>query len=143
MIRPAVLADVPRLVEMGHAFINSSQYDGRLADNPAQMAAMAAHLIESDQGLLLVADRGGALVGMIGVLRFDHHLSAEPIAGEVFWWVEPAFRGCGVRLMKRAEQWAKAAGAVRMQMVSPAPQVGQMYERLGYHPIEVAYERTL
>lgn len=142
-MRPATVADVPRLVEMGRAFLASTIYHGRLAENPAQMDALARHLIASDDGTVIVADHAGEVVGMIGMLAFPHHLSAERIAGEVFWWVEPAHRGCGVRLMKHAEQWAKAVGAVRMQMIAPSPDVASLYQRLGYTPIEVAYERTL
>lgn len=143
MIRVATAADIPRLIEMGTHFMAETSYGKRLGNNPDQMATIGAQLIENEQGVLFVAEQDGELVGMIGALCFAHHISGERVAAEVFWWVEPSFRGCGVRLMKRAEQWAKAAGAVRFQMVSPSPEVGALYERMGYEPIEVAYERAL
>jgi GNAT superfamily N-acetyltransferase len=142
-IREATAADVPRLVEMGRRFRAESAYALRLADNPAQMATMAEYLIASDNGLVLVVERDGLLVGMIGVLVFPHPLSGALTAGEVVFWVEPEHRGYGVRLMRRAEQWAIARGATTMQMVSPTPEVGQFYARLGYHALEVAYEKEL
>lgn len=142
MIRDATAADVPRIVEMGQRFLRESHYAGVLSENPAQMASTAAWLIAEDAGFVAVDERG-ALVGMIGALLFRHHFSGELIAGEVFWWVEPASRGGGIRLMRRAEAWARARGAQRMQMIAPDAQVGQLYARLGYDPIEVAYERAL
>lgn len=143
MIREATLDDVSQLLEMGKHFLAQTAYGHRLGTNVEQMAKTAVALIDQDNGVVFVVAQGTALLGMIGVLRFQHHLSGEPVAAEVFWWVEPEARGVGVRLMKRAEAWAKAHGAVRFQMVSPEPKVGQLYERMGYQAIEVAYERTL
>lgn len=128
---------------MGRRFIESSHYRAIVPDNPDQLRTTAAGLITSESGFVAVDDRDGTLVGMIGILLFPHHLSGERIAGEVFWWVEPERRGGGVRLMKRAEAWAKDHGAVRMQMIAPSAPVGALYARLGYAPVEIAYERAL
>jgi len=142
-IREATLADVPALVAMGADFLHTTSYARLVADNPAQMDRLARQLIASDDGLLLVAD-AGALVGMIGVLVFPHHLSGERIAGELFWWVDPTVRGAlGVRLLRQAEGWAVTRGATALQMVAPDRRVGVLYERLGYAPIETAYQRRL
>ena len=142
MIREATGADVPRIVEMGQRFLTVTPYRDLMRGNPETMAATVTGLLATPQGLVLVAERDGALVGMIGVLIFPHHVSGEWTAGELFWWMEPGARGGGVRLLKRAEAWAHARGAVRMQMIAPDEQIGQMYARLGYAPIEVAYERV-
>lgn len=149
VIREATHHDVPALVAMGLRFRNATVYATRLAENPEQMAALGRHLIDSEDGLLLVADRGGEPIGMMGVLVFAHHLSGARTAGEVFFWVEPAHRGYGIRLLRRAEQWAKARGATTMQMIAPVvvddpdQDVGPLYARVGYHALEVAYEKTL
>lgn len=144
-LRPATLEDLPRLVAMGQHFLQATPYRSLIADNPAQMTALATMLITDANGLLLVADGGGALVGMIGLLVFSHHLSGERIAGEVFWWVEPQQRGTvGIRLLRAAEQWAKDQRVVTVQMVGPTTgRAGLIYERLGYAPIEVAYQRRI
>lgn len=143
-IREATLEDVPQLVTMGHQFLTQTAYQGRIADNPDAMAAMAIRLIEQSDGLLLIAEQDGDAVGMIGFLCFAHHLSGERIAAEVFWWVSPDVRGSlGIRLLKRAEQWAKAQGVSTIQMVAPTERVGLIYQKLGYEPVERAYQRTL
>lgn len=142
MIRHATLADVPRLVEMGRRF-HAEAYQDTLAENPTQMAVMARRLITDEHGVIFVAETDGRLVGMIGMLVYAHHLSAEWTAGEVMWWIEPEARGSGVRLLKAAEAWARDQGAQKIQMIAPNARVGTLYTRLGYVPIEVAYQKAV
>ncbi|MDQ3170236.1 MAG: GNAT family N-acetyltransferase [Acidobacteriota bacterium] len=144
MMRKATSDDVPRLVEMGHRFLSSTSYAGAIADNPDQMAATASMLIEHPHGCVLVAENEAhALVGMLGAIVYAHHISGESVCGEVFWWVEPEHRGVGVRLLRAIETWATGKGALKMQMIAPTPDVCVLYERLGYAPVETAYQRTL
>lgn len=141
-IREATEADVSRLVEMGQRFRNETVYQSRVPENTDQMEALTRQLIASDAGLLLVADREGALVGMLGALLFPHHISGRLTGGELFFWVEPEHRGHGVRLVKQAERWARARGAVAMQLIAPTADVEVLYQRLGYTRLEVAYEKS-
>ncbi len=80
---------------------------------------------------------------MIGLVLYPHHLSGEWTAGEVFWWVEPEARGEGLQLMKQAEAWARGRGAAAIQMIAPSTQVGVIYRRYGYAPIETTYSKRL
>jgi GNAT superfamily N-acetyltransferase len=141
LIRAATSADVPRVVEMGLRFRRETNYQRHIAENPAALANMAALLVNA--GGLLVSERERRIVGMIGFYLFPHFLSGEQIAGEVCWWVEPEFRGEGIKLLRAAETAARAAGAVRMQMIAPTNQVATIYQRCGYEFIEAAYQRTL
>lgn len=141
MIRPAEPRDVAALVAMGGTFLRSTAYAALIADNPAQMHALASHLIDADNGVVLVADHDGELTGMIGVLVTPHHLSGEPTAMEAFWWSTTP--GDGLRLLKASERWARAQGAVAMQMVAPDDRVGALYARMGYALIERGYLRRL
>jgi GNAT superfamily N-acetyltransferase len=141
MIRLAAEPDIPRLVEMGRRFREETGYRAHIAENPAKMAQLAAQLAAN--GGLLVSERDGRLVGMLGYILFDHFLSGEMVAGEVFWWVEPEHRGAGVRLLIEAERRARAAGASRMQMIAPTDKVGQFYQRVGYEYVESAYQKNL
>jgi GNAT superfamily N-acetyltransferase len=150
VIREATLADVPRIVAMGTRFIQETAYADRIGVHPEQMTAFVTRLITSDTpGMLasaiFVLEREGAVVGMIGLAVLPHFMSGEVIGSEMFWWVEPdARKGIGgVRLLKRAESWAKDHGAVRMHMIAPNAAVAKFYEAVGYHALEVAYERSL
>jgi GNAT superfamily N-acetyltransferase len=142
-IRPATLADVPRLVAMGRAQL-AATYGDAVADNPAQLEAVATQLVTMPAGAVFVAERDGAVVGMIGLVEFVHHLSGLPTVGEVMWWVDPAARGGGLALLRRGEQWARAQGARVLQVAAPqGTTVGTLYARRGYAPVETTYQRTL
>jgi len=143
MIRRAVASDRDAVVDLGLRFLRETAYAGRIAENVGQMESLADALIGSDRTVIVVAELDGALVGMIGMVANAHHISGEPIAGEVMWWVNPESRGIGVRLLRAAEQWAREQGAVKVHMIAPDAQVGELYQRLGYEAIETTYQRSL
>lgn len=143
MIREATHRDIPHLVEMGGKFIRSSTYYSRLADNPQARKDLLKRLIESSDGEVFVSERDGCITGMIGVAAYVHPWAGEYVAGEVFWWVDPAERGHGVRLLKRAEEWMDAKGCTRAQMVAPNERVAKVYERLGYVKLEECWQKDL
>lgn len=142
MIRQAELADIPRIVEMGQRFRNEI-YRDLLADNPVQMRAFAERLVSNSDSVILVSEHNARVVGMIGMMGFDHMLSAERIAGEVAWWVDPESRGEGRRLVLSAEEWAIENGAVKVQMVAPNLRVGNVYRRMGYAQMEIGYQKNV
>ncbi len=141
--REATIEDIPRMVRMGQRFRAESIYASRLHDSPEHMAALGARLIGSADGICYVIDRDGQLTGMIGMLVFAHHFSGERTAGELFFWVEPEHRGQGLRLLKAAEAWARDQRATTIQMIAPTQDVEVLYQRVGYHKLEVAYEKEL
>lgn len=142
MIRFATLEDVPALVEMGKRFLRESPYHAFLAENPARMYELIAGLIEGSGGVL-VSSMGDKITGMLGYILHNHFISGEPMAGEVFWWVEPEYRGQGIRLLHAVEAAAHKAGATKIQMIAPNERVGALYARLGYSPVETTFQRTL
>ena len=143
-VRIATHADVPTIVAMGQVFLGDTAYRQMYLENVDQMRALATRIIEIPTGdFLLETTAAGTTVGMLAVIIFDHFISGQRAAGEVVYWVEPTARGCGVRLLKAAERWAKAQGAAFIQMVSPTPRVDQLYLRLGYAPVERLFQRPL
>lgn len=142
-IRPAIRADVPRLVAMARAQL-AATYGDAVADNPGQLEATVTLLVTTPAGAVFVADLDGAVVGMIGLVIAPHHCSGLLTAGEVMWWLDPAARGGGRALLARAERWAAEAGARVIQMTAPAgdqgDRVGRLYTRRGYRAIETSYQ---
>jgi ribosomal protein S18 acetylase RimI-like enzyme len=143
-IRPATLDDVPAAVRMGLAF--RAAYAPHLRENPEQMARIATYLLDAPHALLVAVRPGGAVCGMLGLLIFDHPLSGDRTAGELFWWADPDARnaGAGLLLLDAAEQHARAHGAVTMQMIALAtnPTVTELYARRGYVARDQVFERT-
>jgi GNAT superfamily N-acetyltransferase len=141
MIRPAVTSDIPRLVEMGQRFRAESSYNEYLSDNPEKMAELGTTLIAHNG--ILVSQRNDKLVGMLGIVLHSHFISGERMAGEVFWWVEPEYRGEGIKLVSETEKRARMAGAKHIQMVAPNDQVGNVYRRMGYQFVESTFQKAL
>lgn len=142
-VRLATLADVPTLTAMGQTFL-SSLYAGLLADNPAALATLASTLIGRDDSVVFVADDPHAgVVGMIAMMVYAHPMSGERVASELFWWVEPAHRGIGVKMLRQAQLWATARDAVLLQMIAPTPDVAAFYTRLGFQPVETTFLKRL
>jgi GNAT superfamily N-acetyltransferase len=140
-IRLAREDDIPCMVDMGMRFNEQSTYRAHLKVSRDRVALLGKQLI--DAGGLLVSERNGQVVGMIGFVVFPHFMSGETVAGEVFWWVEPGHRGDGLRLLKEAERRARQAGAKSMQMIAPTEQVAKVYERMGFRYVESSYQRAL
>jgi GNAT superfamily N-acetyltransferase len=149
-IRPATLADVPTLVELGSRFLASSVYGAHFRENPAQIADLATMLVTHDDGVVFVADEHGAILGAIGMWVCAHVWTGDRTAGELFWFVDAQARGSiGIGLFRAAEAWAVTTGAHSMQMVSPAVQEGEadrvaaIYQRSGFVPLERGWVRAL
>jgi RimJ/RimL family protein N-acetyltransferase len=141
IVRDAVREDLPRLVEMGRNFREGSSYDSKLADNPEKMYQLGETLL-AQKGLLLM-ERGGEVVGMLGFLIHSHFISGDIMAGEVFWWVEPSHRRDGVRLLKEMMRRGRAAGAKYIQMVAPNDKVANFYRRMGMSFVESTFQMEL
>lgn len=146
VIRRATVADVDRIVQMGERFIATTTYRDLIVPHPPSMALFVEALLSGKVGLdsvIFVDDRGGELVGMIGLFAYIHPMSNQLEAIECFWWQEPEHRGSGVRLLRAAEAWAKEARAVTLRMIAPTPAVERLYERLNYRRVEASYARGL
>jgi len=141
MIRPATVEDVPRLVELGRAFLRTPPYAGLFADAPDVLATLIQTLITGPASTVLVIDQADLVVGAIGLLVAPHFASGEALASEVFWYMDPQYRGAGVRLLRAGEHWAAASGAVGVAMVAPDDRLGAVYERWGYQLMERSYLR--
>ena len=145
MIREADRSDVPAILQMAERLCAQSDFQRGVVFNERQAQAMTDRLVpSSDDGVLLLAIRDQAPIGMLGVLRYPHLLSGEWLAAEVCWWVDPQARGtAGVALLTAAEQWATDHRAHALQMVAPTEAFGHLYARRGYQAHGTLYERTL
>ena len=128
---------------MGTRWVHEGPYAAHITPRPEPMAKLAPLLIEADHGMVWVSECDGAIVGMLGVVGTFHPYSGEPVMSEMFWYVEPEHRGQGVRLLKIAEDWARANGIADSIMISPSEKVSNFYEKLGYRLLETQYIKRL
>lgn len=150
-IREAQLADVPRLIEMGAAFLADSIYGQLFPNTPIERIDQIVGYVLA-HGVAIVAETTPAegaradLIGMIGLLPYEHPLSGGYCVEEVAWWVEPAARTArvGLELLAAAETWATRKGATLLKVAAPASSdVGRFLEHRDYQPAETAFVKVL
>lgn len=142
-IRRIVEDDVPAIVTMARTFLASPDYRAAIVADSRQLETLTRSWLSSEDKACWIAESFGKPVGMMAMMSFVHPMSGEPVASEVVWWVEPASRGIGMRLLHTAEAWAKARGATSLIMIAPNPRVGAFYERVGFSLVEMSYQRSL
>lgn len=138
---------MPDLIRMGRDFYESTERAGIIPFCPASAEATARLLM--DQGIVLVAEFEGYVIGMLGLLLAPSLMNhAYRVASEVMWWVDTdaRFSGAGMRLIRAAEREARKAGASEISMVrlDDSPRAAELvYLRLGYRPAEHSYTKVL
>lgn len=146
-IREATSDDVVGIVSMGTRFAESVYGPELLKIDPTRLASLVENCIQSDAGLVLVAQRqnSGDLLGVLGLILHEQPMSGEPIAAEIVWWMDPEARGgfTAIRMLKTGEAWARAQGAKKIQMIAPTERIETFYERCGFTRLEVNYQRSL
>jgi len=144
-IRRATHSDVPRVVELGRKFLAEGPYAGQLSDNPEQATRFASLLVDNPTARILVSEDHGIVTGVLAFLLFPHHFTGEVYALEIIWYVEPQYRAGGIAmwLMWEAERIAFEMKAKYMQFTAPDARASAIYERFGYRPVEVGYQKEL
>ena len=146
MIRPATIEDVPFLAQMASRFYGYAVSKNGLKFNPSHFMRYCILLVESDNGMILVMERDGKIVGSSAAELVPWFMDfSQVIMSEKWWWVDSDYRG-GVESMKLVSRligWGKSMGASTVIMVAiETPQSGkveQLYERMGFSKLETHY----
>lgn len=107
------------------------------------MLELIARQQQAGDSLLLVLGAPGDAHGMLGALASRHPHTGQPMAAELFWWVEPERRGSGAALYRGFMRWCKSMGVETVQMTANSKKVGRIYKRLGFSPLEEVYIRRV
>ena len=143
-VRPARPDDLPAMVQ-GVVDFASERYPDDIADR-AHIADVIAVVIESETSLALVMDGpGGCFTGCYLGTIAPNMISAKPDLVEIFFWVEPGFRGHGRSIRGYVESWAKSRACVSVALSRPeaAERAGKVFEAWGYVPCERHYRKKL
>ncbi len=135
---------------MGAQFFKASGFDRWFSFNKRCFSKVAADFMACDQAVVLVGDGQIGAVGMAAAMAYpmwfnSGHLTAQ----ELFWWVEPEFRGgtMGAELRRGLEDWAKCMGCLTMEMGLieglRSEALAEVYERAGYAPKERIFCKRL
>jgi GNAT superfamily N-acetyltransferase len=142
-VRDAGEADLARVFEMGVSFLVSApDYAAVVQWTPEKVEELTRWLTLVETNRVFVLEGAdGAIVGMLAIALTPNLWGDGSIAEEVAWWVEPGHRGgAGLKLLGAGEEWARQQGALVLRMVAPrGSQIGTVYERRGYVPLESIY----
>lgn len=137
MIRPATHDDIDRLAELGEMMHAESRF-ARLPIDLHKVRALFAHLIESPDGLLIVSESDGVVIGGFAGYVVEHYFARTLVADDFALFVDPEYRGgmSAPRLLKAYVDWAKGKGAVMIHAGITTgvhvDETAKLYERLGF-----------
>ena len=148
MIRPAVKADLPKIVELGKAMHEEAERLRVMKFVPAKVYVTISGLIDSPDGLVLLVEEDFELVGGIAAMVKPHWFSTDLMAYDLALFVRPDRRGsvAAARLLKAYKDWAKEKGAVITQFgISTGVHLeatSALVERLGFQPSGLLFDAT-
>ena len=92
--------------------------------------------VSSENACVILKD-GGILIAYVAPSIIGPFLQSN----EIVWWVSPDKRGNSLKMIKMYEEWAKNKGAKMIGLTSleKFKEVGKIYNRLGYKPIETVW----
>lgn len=131
MIRTAVEADIPRIIDMVARL--TAAVDGPQAVCRIMTGQTLADLIARDDGAVWVSGRGfiaGCIIRTI--------INPAPVAVELGWYAEDR---SGLRLLRAFEDWARAQGAALIKMSCAGGAAQKILERAGYRVAEIQMVR--
>lgn len=150
MIRQLSPEELSLTIAVATDFFNESELPGEL--NLSHWLKTWRSLIYSKIGSIFAyfPDPNSLEVGgILGGLFYPCSMTGQLEALEGFWYVKPEHRGGtgGIKLLKAFEEEGKKRGCARVKMVhlmSLNPeQVASIYERMGYHKLQVNYSKEL
>ncbi|MGX6570430.1 N-acetyltransferase domain-containing protein [Cupriavidus necator] len=148
MIRTATLEDLPEVLALGEMLHAESPRWSRLSFNRTKVLALMQHLVESPDGLLLVAESKGEVLGGIAALSFSHWSSDDLVAEEISFFLHPKIRGsfAATRLICAMQAWARIRGAKSLIVGASTgistEDTARLYERLGFRRCAIGLEVT-
>lgn len=114
---------------------------------PEQMRARLERVAAHPDYHALVAERGGRVIGMAGMMRGLTFNDDHPSVRLLSVVVDPAERGGGVgaALLAAAEEWARAQGARQVHLTSGMHRqdAHRFYRREGYEARSLKFDKNL
>lgn len=145
MIRNATHDDIPTMIALGEAMHAESRY-ARFPWNSEKVAALIAALIDSGDGLALVAEKDSEIVGGILAAIEDSFFGPARFACEYAVFVRADARGgmAAPRLLCAYAQWAHERGAALVQAGITTgvatESSARLYSTVGFQPVGQLFE---
>jgi GNAT superfamily N-acetyltransferase len=140
-VRRAKRSDAPQLLAMGRAMLQESPRFRAMEFDEKKVAALGDRISKAmmfEHAAVLVAERGGEIVGMMIVMAAERYFGSDRYATDLAVYVKPEQRGSMAfpRLIKAAEAWASERGisdcTFGVSTEVAAEQTAALYKRMGY-----------
>jgi len=133
-VRSALASDRQGVIDAG------IQYTDHYTPTPENVGALfdLALLCEG----MFVAEHEGQVVGFLCAIALPHPMTGEFYADVVAWFVLPAWRGswAAAGLFRKMLRWSSTEALDMVKIARPVnSQIGTVYERAGFAPVEVVY----
>lgn len=146
-IRPAVLADLDQLEELGKRMHAESPRFSRLTYNAGKVYSMLTTALHDPRYFLHVAEQdNGELAGGFAGIAMPHWCSDDEVACDLALFVEPGRRGgmAAVRLIKAFVAWAENRSAKQINLgISTGvhtEETAQLYRAIGLKQFGYLFE---
>jgi GNAT superfamily N-acetyltransferase len=147
-VRRAQVKDLPSCLDMTARFHAASPIAKIAPFDEDGMANTLRAMFEDDRSGVWLAMRDEQPVGIAGALLYPLYFSpSNSVVQELFWWLDPAARGCGAgkSLFQSVQNWAKDKGAAAVFMIAlddnRVSKTDKFYRRAGFEPLERTYVR--
>jgi RimJ/RimL family protein N-acetyltransferase len=136
-VRAAEPGDAGALVTLAQS-VTAEPEGWLLSDSPRRSVGDERRYLRAlrghPNGIVLVAEFDGALVGRLAVSRDPHPFSPHVADFGLMVAASHRRRGVATRLLHAAEEWARGAGVTKLELhVFPRNEPAiALYERLGY-----------
>ncbi len=137
IIRPIEPRDVDALIEIGRQAHEESEYR-EMSFDEAKCRALCESAIDRWSFIALVAERDGAIIGMLLAAIAPAYFSTDLTAGDLLFYVLPTHRGSRAchRLCRAYIDMARTLGAklifLRNSTGIKPDETGELYERMGF-----------
>lgn len=145
MLRSDKESGINALCVLGQSFYAEGNLPGQFIPDIARSSWEQLYQQERGQIFSLYYDEEP--VGTLGCVVYPDPYDGELVAAEMFWWVMPAARGHGLRLLSAYESYCASRNVKRNSMIhltsKEATPLSRLYERRGYKNTETFYWRTM
>jgi len=151
IIRHAAMSDVPRIVSLLTGFAWKEGVYREIQCSPERVREMIAQLVTRMDAIVLVADRGGEIGGVIAGIKVPSWWYDGDQVANLTWYVRPDWRNAmiGMKLFGRYMGWVSGWKSVK-QVIAGGTMGGDLvnrvdaaYRRFGFTKTGGAYMRVM
>ena len=148
LVRSATKDDLKQYVKLAETFHAASPMHDVIDFDPKGYAEFYTLALQNESMGIWLAEIEDKVVGIVGAIAYPLYFNPNAlVVQELWWWLDPAFRGEGNKMFKQIELWAKKRNASALFMIAleddRAAKMEKVYQRAGFKPIERTFMKKV